>query len=104
MEPGITVQMDEVGVLAAQLSGLAAELDDGARACRSAAVRLRAALSCDEAWRAGALARAWGALADVVAARTGALAASLVSATGAYRDVDAALAGGLAVPSPERPR
>lgn len=95
MEPGITVQPDELGLLAAQLSALAAELDDGARTCRATAVRLTGALGGDEGWRAGAVATAWGALAALLAARAGAVAATLVSAAGAYRATDAALADGL---------
>jgi hypothetical protein len=103
MEPGITVHLDEVGMLAAELSGLAAELDDEARICRSAGARLREALGGDVGWRAGALAGGWEDLARVVAARAGAVAAMLASATVAYRDGDAAVAAGVAVPAP-RPR
>ena len=103
MELGITVHLDEVGVLAAQLSALAAELSDGALTCRSAAVRLRAALGEDEGRHAGALATAWASLADVVAERAGAMATTLVSATVAYRIADADLAGGLAIPAPRWP-
>ena len=104
MEPGITVHLDEVGMLAAELSGLAAELDDGARTCRSAGVRLRSALGGYEGWRAGALTTAWAALAEGVADRAGAVAASLVAATVSYREVDGALAPGQAAPGTGRPR
>jgi hypothetical protein len=104
MEPGITVHLDEVGMLAAELSGLAAELDDGARTCRSAGARLRSALGGYEGWRAGALTTAWAELAEAVAGRAGAVAASLVAATVSYREVDAALAPGPAVPGTGRPR
>ncbi len=104
MEPGITVHLDEVGTLAAQLSALAAELDDGARACRSAAGRLRDALGGEEGWRAAGLATAWAALAGVVAGRAGAVAATLVAATVAYRETDAALAEGMTDAPPEGPR
>ena len=100
MAPGITVHPDELHVLAGELSALAAELDDGARSCRSASVRLRAALGGDEGWRAGALAAAWGALLAVGAARAGAVAATFVSATVAYREADAVLAEGMSVPQP----
>jgi hypothetical protein len=103
MEPGITVHLDEVGMLAAELARLAAELDDEASICRSAAPRLREALGGDVGWRAGALAGAWEDLARVVAARAGAVAATLTSATVAYRDGDAALAAGMAVPTPRPP-
>jgi hypothetical protein len=104
VEPGFSVHPDEVGALAAQLSALAGELDDSARTCRSAAVRLAAALGDDEGWRAGAVATAWSSLVTVLADRAGAVAASLVSATVAYRDADAALATGMTVPSPRAPR
>ena len=103
MEPGITVHLDEVGMLAAELAGLAAELDDEARICRSAARRLGEALGGDVGWQAGALAHAWEQLARIVAARAGVVAATLVSATLAYRDGDAALAAAMAVPSPRPP-
>jgi hypothetical protein len=96
MEPGITVHLDAVSALAADLAQLAAELDDGARMCRSTAVRLADALGGPEGWRAGVLATSWGALADLVAERAGAVAASLLAATVAYRDADAAVAEGLA--------
>ena len=104
MEPGFTVHLDEVGMLAAELSALAAELDDGARTCRSAAGRLREALGGEEGWRAGALAIAWASLAETVAGRAGAVAASLVSATLAYHENEASLADRMTRTSPERPR
>ncbi len=104
MDPSISVHLDEVGALAAELAALAAELDDDARMCRSTATRLADALGGQEGWRAGALATAWGALAAVVADRAGAVAASLVAATVAYRDADAALAGSLATADPRPPR
>jgi uncharacterized protein YukE len=104
VEPGITVHLEEVDALAAQLSALAGELQDSARTCRSAGVRMRGALGGDEGWRAGVVATAWAALVEVVAERAGAVAATLASATLAYADTDAALAGGMAAPAPRRPR
>jgi hypothetical protein len=104
VDPGITVHNDLVGELADELAALAAELDDDARTCRSTAVRLADALGGDEGWHAEALATAWAGLATVVAARAGAVAATLVSATVAYRGADAALARGIADPRPGRPR
>jgi hypothetical protein len=104
VEPGITVHLDEVGGLAAQLSALAAELDEDARTCRSAAGRVREALGGEEGWRAGALAIAWASLAETVAGRAGAVAASLVSATVAYRANEASLAERMTGTHPERPR
>ena len=103
MEPGITVHLDEVGMLAAELARLAAELDDEALVCRSAGVRLREALGGDAGWRAGALAGAWEDLARVLAGRAEAVATTLASATVAYRDGDAALAAGMAIPAPRPP-
>ena len=104
MEPGISVSLDEVGALAAQLSALAGELQESARTCRSAAGGLGQALGGDEGWRAGAVATAWGSLVEVVAEQAGAVAATLVSATGAYADADAALAADLTHSRPGRPR
>ena len=104
MEPGITVHLDGVGALAAQLSALAAELDEGGRTCRSAADRVREALGGEEGWRAGALAIAWASLAETVAGRAGAVAASLVSATLAYRANEASLAERMTATGPEGPR
>jgi hypothetical protein len=97
MEPGITVQPDEVRLLAAQLSALAAEMADDARTCRATAARLEAALGGNEGWRAAGVATAWGALASVVAARAGAVAATLVSASTGYLAADADLADGMPV-------
>jgi hypothetical protein len=104
VDPGFTVHLDEVGALAAQLSALAGELEDSARACRSASGRMHEALGDDEGWRAGVVATAWGSLVQLLADRAGAVAATLVSATAAHADADAVLAGGLTVPSPRWPR
>jgi uncharacterized protein YukE len=104
VEPGITVRLDEVGALAAQLSALAGELQDSARTCRSAAARLRGALGGDEGWRADAVATAWARLVEVLGERAGAVAATLASATVSYADADAALAGSMTPPSVGRPR
>ena len=87
----ISVQLDAVEALAAELGGLAAELDDEADLCRSAARSLSSALHGHEGWTAGATATAWGSLVTVVAARTSAVAATLTRATAAYRAADAAL-------------
>ena len=104
MEPGISVSLDDLGALAAQLSALAGELQESARTCRSAAGGLQSALGGDEGWRAGAFATAWGSLVEVVAERAGAVAATLVSATDGYADVDAALARDLTADPPRRLR
>jgi hypothetical protein len=87
----ITVQLDGVEALAAELGVLAAELEDEADLCRSAARSFSSALLGHEGWTAGATATAWGSLIAVVAARTSAVAATLTRATAAYLAADAAL-------------
>jgi hypothetical protein len=101
--PVITVRLDAVEALAAELSALAAELSDDAALCRSAATSLYSALSGDEGWSAGSAATAWASLADVVGARAGAVAGTLVSAVAAYRAADLALAERIAVGRSEKP-
>jgi hypothetical protein len=91
----ITVQLDAVEALAAELGVLAAELGDEADLCRSTARSFPAALPGHEGWTAGAAATAWGSLATVVAARTSAVAVTLTGATAAYRAADAALSEGI---------
>ena len=103
----ISVQLDAVEALAAELAALAAELDDDGDLCRSLAGALSAALDGHEGWTAGATATAWGSLAAVVAARTAAVAATLTRATAAYRAQDAALSEGIGAREhgvPEGPR
>jgi hypothetical protein len=87
----ISVQLDAVEALAGELAALAAELADDAGLCRSTAASLTAALGGEEGWTAGAAAIAWASLEGFVAARTGALAATLVDAVAAYRAEDAVL-------------
>jgi hypothetical protein len=89
--PTIAVQLDAVESLAAELATLAAELSDEAALCHSTATSLYSALGGDEGWSAGSAATAWAAVGEVVAARTGAIAGTLVAAVGAYRAADAAL-------------
>jgi hypothetical protein len=103
----ISVQLDAVEALAAELSALAVELDDDADLCRSRAGALSAALDGHEGWTAGATATAWGSLTAVVAARTAAVAATLTAAAAAYRAADAALSDGIRAREhgvPEGPR
>jgi hypothetical protein len=99
----ITVRLDAVEALAAELSVLAGDLSDDAALCRSAAASLYAALSGDTGWWAGSAATTWSALTEVVAARSGAVAGSLVSAVGAYRAAEAALAERIAFARSEKP-
>jgi hypothetical protein len=101
--PAITVRLDAVEALAAELSALAGELSDDAALCRSTATSLYVALSGDEGWSAGSAATAWAAVADVVAARSGAVAGTLVSAVAAYRAADAVMAQRLAFARSEKP-
>ena len=98
----ISVQLDAVDALAAELTALAAELGEEDGLCRSTAASLSAALEGHEGWTAGATATAWGALAGVVAARTSAVATTLTGATAAYRAADAALAQGIGPREPGR--
>jgi hypothetical protein len=96
----ISVQLDEVSALAAELAALGAELDDRAHLCRRAAAVLTEALGGPEGWQAGAVATAWASLVAAVADRTGAAAGSLVAAVVAYRAADAALADRLCPADP----
>jgi hypothetical protein len=91
----ISVQLDAVEALAAELATLAVELDEDAELCRSQHGALSTALDGPEGWTAGATATAWGSLAAVVAARTAAVAATLTGAAAAYRAADAALSEGI---------
>jgi hypothetical protein len=101
--PVITVRLDAVEALAAELAALAGELSDEAALCRSTATSLYSALSGDAGWSAGSAATAWAALAEVVGARSGAVAGTLVSAVAAYRAADAAMAERIAFARSEKP-
>lgn len=92
----ISVQFDALGGIAGELAALAAELDDDAELCRSAAAALSAALGGDEGWTSGGAAVGWGSLTAVVAARAAAVAATIAAAADAYRVADAGLSGRLA--------
>jgi hypothetical protein len=91
----ISVQLDAVEALAAELASLARCLADDARLCTSTARSLSAALGGDDGWRAGAAATAWGSLSHLLADGAGALSTTLLAAVGAYRAADAGLAGAL---------
>jgi hypothetical protein len=91
MSSPIAVEPDVVEGLAAELSALAAELADDAALCRSTAISLDAALGGQEGWTAGAAGTGWAALAQVVADRADAVAASLVAAMAAYRAAEATI-------------
>ena len=92
----ISVQFDALEALAEELAALAAELDDDAALCRSAAAALSTALDGDEGWTSGGAAIAWGSLTGVVATRTAAVAATLSAAAVAYRAADATLSADVA--------
>ena len=98
----ISVQLDAVAALAAELAALAAELDGESDLCRSTAASLSAALEGHEGWTAGATVTAWGSLAALVAARTSAVAITLTGAAAAYRAADAALSDGIGSSMPGR--
>ncbi len=91
----ISVQLDTVDALAAELTALATELAEEEGLCRSTAGSLSAALDGHEGWTAGATATAWGALAGVLSARTAAVATTLTGAVAAYRAADSALSEGI---------
>lgn len=92
MTPIISVQLDEVSALAAELAGLAAQLDDRTRLCRSAAALSTDALGGSEGSTAAAVATTWSSLVGLVVERTDAAAGALASAVAAYRAADAAIA------------
>ena len=92
----ISVQFDELGALAGELAALAAELDDEAAQCRSAAVALSTGLDGNEGWTSGSAASAWSSLTGMVAARTAAVARTLSAAAVAYRAADATLSADVA--------
>ena len=90
--PTISVRPDAVAALAAELATLAGELADDAAACRSAATSLHTAFPGEEGWATASAATAWAALTEAVAARTGAVADTVLAALSAYRTVDTAIA------------
>ena len=81
----LSVQLDAVQGLAAELAVLAADLAGDAALCRSTAMSLGAALGGDEGWTAAEVAAAWSDL-------TGVVAGTLLAAVAAYRAEDTALA------------
>ena len=91
-DPTISVQLDAVQALAAELAVLSSQLADDAALCRSGAASLIQALAWDAGWAAGSAATAWATLTGIVAGRTEALAGPLVAAVASYRAADAELA------------
>jgi hypothetical protein len=91
----ITIQLDDVESLAAELAVLATALADDSRLCTSTARSLTAGLGGHGGWRAGATATAWSSLLELLADDTGGLATTLRGAVSAYRAADAGLAGAI---------
>jgi hypothetical protein len=92
-DPTISVQLDAVQALAAELAVLSSQLADDAALCRSGAASLIQALARDAGWAAGSAATGWATLTGIVADRTDAVAGTLVTAVASYRAADAELAG-----------
>jgi hypothetical protein len=90
MSSTISVQLDALDALAAELTALAGELRDDADRCASAAGALATGLNQDESLTAAWAARSWAAFADAVADATRAVAATLGAAVTAYRTAEAA--------------
>jgi hypothetical protein len=88
----ISVQLDAVQALAAELTALAADLDDDAALCGSTAGSLAAALGGEEGWTAADAGSAWAGMMGVLAARARAVAGTLAAAVDSYRAADLVLA------------
>jgi hypothetical protein len=88
----LSVQLDAVQGLAAELAVLAADLAGDAALCRSTAMFFGPALGGEEGWTAAEVAAAWSDLTGVVADRADAVAGTLLAAVAAYRAEDTALA------------
>jgi hypothetical protein len=91
MSTVVSIQLDRVETLAAELAALASALSDDVALCTSSATRLRACLGGDEGWHAGAAATGWAQLMELLRARSAAVAGTLSAATESYRTADAAL-------------
>lgn len=91
MSTVVSIQLDHVETLAAELAALACALSDDVTLCVSSASRLRASLAGDEGWHAGAAATGWAGLLQLLRSRSEAVASTLTAATGSYRAVDGAL-------------
>jgi hypothetical protein len=98
-DPTISVQLDAVQALAAELAVLSSQLADDAALCRSSAASLVQALAREAGWAAGSAATAWSTLTGIVSDRTEAVAGELVAAVASYRAADAELAHGMQRPS-----
>ncbi len=92
MSATIAAEFDVIDALAAELAGLAAELAEEARLCRSTAISLGTAVSGGAGDGAGAAGSGWGTALELLGQQTRALAATLSAAVDSYRAADAALA------------
>jgi hypothetical protein len=93
MSTVISVQLDGVEALAAELAALATSLAGETRLCASAAASLSAALGDDAGWFARAAATGWGSLTGLLAEGSASMATTLSAAVASYRAADLALAG-----------
>src|SRR4051794_41901825 len=94
-DPTISVQLDTVQALAAELAVLSSQLTDDAALCRSGAASLVEALARDAGWAAGSAASTWATLAGIVADRTHVVAGTLAAAVAPHRAPAAQLARGV---------
>ncbi|WP_448625654.1 hypothetical protein [Geodermatophilus sp. URMC 64] len=88
----ISVQLDHVAALAAELAALSVTLSEEAPLCTSSARSLSAALGGRDGERIGDAGHGWAGLLGVLAERTDAVATTLSRAVIAYREADTALA------------
>ena len=92
----ISVQLDALGALLAELSALGVELAQEGETCTATGRGMATALEGPVGAEAAVTGAGWTELVTALAARTLAVAASLESAVAAYRAADAGLAGQLA--------
>jgi hypothetical protein len=91
----ISVQLDALTALLAELSALGVELEREGELCASTGRSLGAALGGPVGADAEVAGAGWTGLVTTLAARTLAVAASLEAAVASYRTADATLAGQL---------
>jgi hypothetical protein len=87
----ISVQLDAVEDLAAELATLAVALAHEAPLCTSTVGSLAAALGGEEGFLAFSAGSGWPRLIDALADRAGAISTTLSNAVDAYRALDAGL-------------
>jgi len=91
----ISVQLDALTALLAELSALGVELQQEGALCAATGRSLAAALAGPVGTDAGVAGAGWTELVTALAARTMAVAAGLETAVAAYRAADAGIAGQL---------